>query len=130
MIDKAAPMLFRPLPRFKLYFKLCSVAHDLSPRFGLSLKMTASYQRAAGDGDGLPADPRGVLGGQKRHGIGDVPWRAHAAHRDGVDEVLTERGWPVVPLLLIVGAGRHEARRDRIHGDAGRPEFLRHLLDE
>src|SRR6266404_4353870 len=87
-------------------------------------------QRAAGDGYGLPRDPRGVVGGQKRHRIGDVLRRTLAPHRDGVDEIVAEGGRPVVPLPLVIRAGRHEAGRNGIHGDAERPELLGKLFDQ
>src|SRR6516165_11819250 len=116
----------------------CFSGHCQGSNFVMSLMMVlptqsfqlASRQRAAGDGYRLPRDPGGVVGSQKRHGVGDILWRAHAPHGDRVDEIVAERGRPVAPLPLVIGAGRHEAGRDRIDGYAERSELLRKLLHE
>src|SRR6516225_5130982 len=58
LVDETAPMLFRPLPGFKL----CHVVHDGPPNSFLPIGLTPAGRS---DGYRLPRDPGGVARGQK-----------------------------------------------------------------
>src|SRR5580692_2938221 len=80
--------------------------------------------------DRLPGHPRGPLGYEELHAVGDVLGFAEPARRYALHQLPLALLAVALPLPLGRGVGQDEPGSDAVHGDAERPELVRHLPGE